>query len=98
MTVRSAPRHVEPAQPDAFNVNKDSFEDLDAFPYLKLIENIADSESQPPPPPVPRTATYLCAGAPLSDYIAEPWELDAQGCLQMHLQKNPYYLFATREE
>jgi hypothetical protein len=71
---------------------------LNTFPYLKLIENISDLDSQPPPPPLPQTETYPGAGAPWSDHIADPWEYDAQGCLEMNLQNNPYYPFATREE
>jgi hypothetical protein len=89
LNVRSAPRRVEPAHRHEFNANKDSVEDLDAFPYLKQLDNIADSESQPPPPPLPQTETYPGPGALLSDYIAEPWESDAQGFLDTNLQHNP---------
>jgi len=96
-TICSAPRRIEPGQRCEFNDNKDLLEDLDTFPYLEHVENIADSEFQPPPP-LPQRETYPGAGALLIDFIAEPWERDAQGWLETNLQINPYYPFGTPEE
>jgi len=84
LNICSAPQRVEPAQPCKFNANKDSVQDLDAFPYLEHVENITDSESQPLPP-LPRREIYLGAGASLIDYITVPWERNAQGCLVTNL-------------
>jgi len=89
VTICSTPQSVEPVQHGEFNANKDLVEDLDAVAYLEHLENVADSESQPPPPPPPQTETYPSAGVPLRDYIAEPWERNAQGCLQTNLHNYP---------
>jgi len=93
------PDGIEPAQRRNINANKDSVEQLNAFPYLKYSENIADSGSQPPPPHLLlRSETYPGAGAPLSDFIAGPWVRNALGCLETKLQNNPCYTYPTREE
>jgi len=97
VTVRCALRRGEPAQRRKFNANHDSVKDLYTFASLEYVEHSADSESQPPQPLLQQSETNPCAGAPLSDYFAEPWERDAQGCLETTLQNNPYYLFASRE-
>jgi len=97
-TIRCAPRCVAPAQRRIFNANAVSVKDLDAFPYLEQVENIADPKSQQPQPREPRPGRNPRAGAALMDYIADPWESDAQGCLETNLQNNPYYPFVTCEE
>jgi hypothetical protein len=97
-TICIAPRRVERAQCHEFNAKKDLVEELDAFPCLEHVENVAWSESHPPPPSVPQTDIYPGTGAPLIDFLAEAWEHDAQGCLETNLQNNPYYLFATHEQ
>jgi hypothetical protein len=74
LTVHSAPRGIEPAQRCEFIEHKHSVQHFDTFPYIEQIENIADSESQPPPPPLLCTETYPGTSAPLIDYNAEPCE------------------------
>jgi len=50
------------------------------------------------PAPLLQIETFPGAGAPLNNYIAAPWEYDAQGWVEMNLQENSYNPFAIREE
>jgi len=81
LQVRSVPWRIEPSQRCEFNANKDSVDDLDAYPNLGHIGSIADSESQSPPPLLARRKIDPGASALLSDYTAELWECEAQGRL-----------------
>jgi hypothetical protein len=94
LTICSAPRCIEPAQHPELNANKDSVEDFDAFAYHEHVEIITDSETQPPPP-LPQTDICSGASAPLIHCRAEPWEPNAQGCLETNQQINPYFPIAT---
>ena len=58
LTIHSALRRIQPAQRHGFNTNHVSVEDLDRFPHLKHVENIADSVSQPLQPPLPWIEKY----------------------------------------
>ena len=71
---------------------------MDCFHYLKHLEDIADSKSEQLPPPPRQTETYPTAGTLLSDYIAELWERDAQGCFETNLPNTTYYPFVTCAE
>jgi len=42
--------------------------------------------------------TSTRARSALSDYIADLWERDTLGYLDMNLQNNPSYRFATHEQ
>jgi hypothetical protein len=98
LPVHSAHQGVEPAQRREFNANKNSVDNLDAFPYLELHEHIPYSKYQLPPPSWSRTETCPGAGALLSAYIAGPLECNPLGYLEMNLQNNPYYLSVTCQE
>jgi hypothetical protein len=52
--MRSAPLRVEPAELCEFTGTADSVEHLNAYPYIKHVENIAESQFQPQLPPVTR--------------------------------------------
>jgi len=92
LTICSAHRRVEPAQRREFSARNNLVEDLDAFPHLEHVENIAASESQPPPPHLLQTKISSGAGTLLSLYVAELWQRDAQCCFETNLQNNPYYI------
>jgi len=76
LTIGCAPLRVEPAQRGEFNANKGSDKDLAGFPYLKHVENIADSQFQPAPALTQRES-YQGTGALLIHFIVEPCERDA---------------------
>ena len=98
LTIRSPPWRVQPTQHHEFKANKDSVKDMDVVPKLKHLEHIDDLEYQPQPPFLRRTETYPGPGAPWSNYVAEPCEPDAKGCLETNLQNHFFYLFATCQE
>ena len=98
LTVCSVPRWVERAHHCQFNGIEDSVVDLDSFPHLEHIENIADLVSHPPPPSLRRTETFPAAGALMIDYAAKPWESDNKGCLETNIPNTHYYPFVTRAE
>jgi hypothetical protein len=52
LNIGTSSQCIEHAQNHEYNANIDAVEDLDLFPYLEQIDNIALSQSQPPPPPV----------------------------------------------
>jgi len=79
LAIRGAPQRIQPAHRCEFHTNIYPVEDLDPFPYLEHVQNIADWKSQPPPTPWPRTEIYPGTGTAPIDYIAEPLECDAQG-------------------
>jgi len=62
LTIHSAPQCIQPAHLYELNVNKDSVQDLEMFPYLEQVEIIADLETKPPPS-LQRTKTYPATGA-----------------------------------
>jgi hypothetical protein len=94
----SEPQCIEPALYLEFNDNKDFLEDLEAFPYLELVEHIADSQFQPPISPLPWMDVHPVTAALLSKYFAVLSQRDTQGCLDITLQNHPDYPFAMREE
>jgi hypothetical protein len=81
LDILSVPRWVKRLDHGECNPIYDSVEDLDTFPYVERIENIVDTMTQLMPP-LPQTEIFHGAGTPLIYYLAEPWENDAQGCLE----------------
>jgi len=98
LTIGSTAQWVQPTLCREFNANKDSVDDMDAFPSFEHIQSIIDSKSQTVPPPLPRRNTYPGGGAPRSDSSPEPSERDPQSCLETNIENNLFYLFATHEE
>jgi len=74
LTISRMPRRIEPAQFHAFNTTNDSVEDLDAFPYLGHVEDIADLETQPRPP-LKWMETFIGAVAALGADLAAGYSM-----------------------
>jgi len=98
LTICSVPQCGEPAQWHEIYSKKECVEHLDMFPSLEHVQIITESESQLPPPRHLLTELYPSSGAPLSDFIIDPWERDTQGYLETIVQISLQYPIATSEE
>jgi hypothetical protein len=97
-TIHCTPRHFKPPQHHKVNANIALVENCYEFAYLIAIEIHPVLESRASPARLPQVEIYPWAGAPLSDYIAEPLECCTQGCLWTNLLNDPYHLFEMPEQ